>query len=405
MNLIAEGPGSKVEGAGRTAAVTADHLAYLDALRGVAILGVILFHAGRLGALPSLKDLDPLFEPVNSALQAVSGLGYLGVHLFLVVSGFSLAYGPLRRGCGKLNLGDFGRRRARRILPAYFVSLALWSFVALMQGSRLARPSVWWDIPAHALLVHNLFPATVLTINGSFWSLGLEWQWYFCFPILLCLARRFGFRPILIATLVLGVAWQRMAWFFFPDAQFQVGNAFYWALPGRLFEFACGMAAAAVVVSGGQRAAYRAAIAVATLLPLLAVETLVESRTFGVWNDHMWGAVFGLGLIALSGVTPVWFTGRLLGRALSYAGTISYSLYLVHEPILRMVLVPALIKLPPGIVFSAFWVLIFPLLVLCGLAFYRLFEAPWLKQRGGGRADRQVADLAIWSQKTSGARV
>jgi peptidoglycan/LPS O-acetylase OafA/YrhL len=59
------------------------------------------------------------------------------------------------------------------------------------------------NIISHVLLLHNLSPAWVLSINGSFWSLALEWQWYMVFPLLVWGFRRWGVSPTMIAVLAL----------------------------------------------------------------------------------------------------------------------------------------------------------------------------------------------------------
>ncbi|MBB6049415.1 acyltransferase family protein [Armatimonas rosea] len=370
-----------------------EHLAFVDFLRGVACLWVVVFHANGWQVLPDWRSTDPLVSPLATVGLSVAQLGYLGVHLFLVLSGFCLTYPVLRRAGGdlsqtRLNLREFAVRRARRILPPYYVALALVALVALTLAEAPMRHPVigWgWDVLAHAFLVHNLSSKTVLTLNGSFWSLGLEAQWYVAFPLVLAWARRKGWLAPALGTLVLGVAWQRLVWARlpgYPEApEVSVGNAWLYALPARLFEFVCGMVAAQWVAKGRGRAT-PVLLALAGSLPLLVVATLAARGRFGVWHDHLWGIAFALMLVGLSAVPGAWFAGRV-PRLLVGVGTVSYSLYLVHEPLIAFTSVFTELFLKDQFLprVAIFWGGLLPFCLLTARVFYHCFEAPWLKKK------------------------
>ncbi|MDX1934541.1 MAG: acyltransferase [Capsulimonadales bacterium] len=366
-------------------------LPYIDALRGIACLWVIFYHASIYGMPPFPEHSDPLLAPFNPH-YAVS-IGYLGVHLFLVLSGFCLTYPLLRRtplSEVRLDLRDFARRRAKRILPPYYVALALFAPIAYDASSPLYHPTVWFDVPAHLLLIHNVFPETINTINGSFWSLALECQLYLLFPLLLGLARKYGFAPLLLLSLAIGVLWQRGCLAFPPPADtFEWNAPRFYAVPGRLFQFVCGMAAACLITEGrsiGPERISRGAMGtLAAIAPIAVLATRSASSQFTVWADHLWAIVFAALVVTLHQESPARFEGRV-GRIIVGVGTLSYSLYLVHQPLLQLIRgrLLTLTDLPPVVNSFVFWLFALPLVIMAGRVFYGLVESP--KWRHSSRA-------------------
>src|SRR5207302_8430066 len=151
----------------------------LDGLRGLAIVGVLLYHAG-VGWVPG---------------------GLLGVDLFFVVSGFlitSLLLAELQNA-GRIGLGAFYRRRALRLLPALavvlFVTVAMigtfWpQEVARFRGDLVASfgyVTNWWFIVRHeSYFIASGRPSPFQHL----WSLALEEQFYLVWPLALILLRR-----------------------------------------------------------------------------------------------------------------------------------------------------------------------------------------------------------------------
>src|SRR5215471_6127059 len=164
---------------------------HVDGLRGLAVLLVVLYHASQTSSLTT-DHSTPIARFISGAL----GEGEQGVSLFLVISGFCLAYPMLRkRARGNtqwLDLRGFAARRIYRIVPPYYAALGLYAGLALafqargiwpLPMSMNVQPDIG-DIAAHLLFLHNV-TSHPFTLNASFWSLGLEWQWYFAFPVLL----------------------------------------------------------------------------------------------------------------------------------------------------------------------------------------------------------------------------
>ncbi len=326
--------------------VASARMDYVDALRGGACLWVMLNHSSEIYVIPPGLQHTPL-----RILSNIAYLGWLGVSLFLVLSGFCLYYPLARRAESlseiKLDVKAFFKRRATRILPTYYVALFIY-IVALIVAAR--QNGLPWDhsfsgakdIPMHILMLHNLRSSTLGSINGAFWSLALESQLYLIFPLLVALAARRGLRSILLVTFAIAVVWQGLAfhWLGF-STEWDVQRAqWYHALPGRAFEFAIGMSAAALVSRPIPARLVRWSALILALLIVPATYYTARISVFGPLLDQMWGIIFGCALILLHGVPVRHFRGNVVLRFLTWTGVISYSLYLMHLLIFRLFPIP-----------------------------------------------------------------
>src|SRR4051795_12096619 len=172
-------------------------LAGLDGIRGVAALFVVVNHIF-LRTFPGYpRDRAPFWAGWFI-------YGRFAVVLFIVLSGFSLALGPARHGWRLGAVAGFARRRARRILPAYWAALVFSLAVAwlVVPPPGQAAPG-GKSILVDGLLVQNLVGAP--SPNRSFWSMAVEVQLYLAFPLLLLMVRRWG-AVAMVATVTLIVA-------------------------------------------------------------------------------------------------------------------------------------------------------------------------------------------------------
>lgn len=188
------------------------HINFLDGLRGLAALYVVLFH---------FLDLNTVGLPHwEIGLAKFAEAGHSSVTAFIVLSGFSLMLPVARSADGALKGGTVGflKRRARRILPPYYAALLL-SILGLLlspqgwgylHGARDPRWLAELSAPvliSHLLLLHNLSTHWALTLNQPMWSVATEWQIYFTLPfVLLPVWRRTGVWGLVVTGLVLGVA-------------------------------------------------------------------------------------------------------------------------------------------------------------------------------------------------------
>ncbi|HEX5229466.1 MAG TPA: acyltransferase [Bryobacteraceae bacterium] len=157
----------------------------LDGIRGVAIIAVLLHHCRFL--------LNPAF-PVERALVKTMELGWCGVVLFFVLSGFLITGILLDTQTSPNFFSTFYARRFLRIFPLYYVSLAMAFFGSrvlhslLGAADPLAHVSPWWYLG----YVQNFRPASALMdpYLGPMWSLAVEEQFYLVWPLLVLLLNR-----------------------------------------------------------------------------------------------------------------------------------------------------------------------------------------------------------------------
>jgi peptidoglycan/LPS O-acetylase OafA/YrhL len=290
----------------------------------------------RLAHRPALTGLRAAAVLPVVALHATGrpAGGYLGVDLFFCLSGFLITHLLLdeHAATGRISLRGFYERRARRLLPALFVLLAVYATVELARGGR-PLASVLAGIFYFTNLTYAFTPAAPTAIT-PLWSLAAEEQFYLVWPVLLIflLRRRPGrLVPFLAGTLVLlavdrvvlaasGASIERL--YYGPDTRSDA------LIVGCLF---------AVWRQRGTHASWLPAacrrILVYGLIPMLLC-LLVIGKNGGT-------LVIGLPLIAVYFGALIYLAAgdgavaRLLARRpLVYLGGISYSLYLWHLPVL-----------------------------------------------------------------------
>ena len=363
-------------------------LDYVDALRGAACLWVLLHHSlENYPVVPGWSHL-PLW-----LLVKLADIGWLGVNMFLVLSGFCLYY-PLARRFSiseiQLDIKAFAKRRAWRILPPYYVALIIYSSALIIGAYRhnipLTQPFAGWkDVPLHIFMLHNVLSSTLGSINGAFWSLALESQLYLIFPLLIVLAARRGLRAVLAVTFLIAVGWQTLAFGRLGATLSWGADTAQWydALPGRCFEFAIGMSAAALVARPISRLNLRRCALIASALVLPALGCVWKIAMFAPLIDQVWGIIFGSMLVLLHQVPETHFRNNFGLRALTWTGVISYSLYLIHNLIFRFIVLPEISDLK-----LILWVTLRILVaILAAWIFFQMFERPFI------RARRKTADL------------
>ena len=298
----------------------ADHVAYIDGLRAIAVLAVVVDHA-------------TLHNPalVGTIWPGIAFLGAHGVELFFVISGLCLAQSFLRRRDRTGSLGfdgaAFFAKRIVRILPPYYVTVALLatlSLTPLWLATTLAPAggSMVPHLSLPGLFAHFFFAEREQqSLNLSFWSLRVESIWYLLFPLTLFVyvRSRTAFWGIAIVCAVLAYASA------FTTSLGLVGTIF--AMATALPAFMLGVVVADPRVDR--------ALSTNKLWLLFAVASIA-----GVVTDHVTGSriVWGITAFAFVGLARrvPWLRGALSIRALSSIGVASFSIYLVHEPTVAM---------------------------------------------------------------------
>lgn len=291
----------------------------LTGIRGLAALSVLGFHLHVvLGPLP------------------VFARGFLGVDVFFVLSGFLLAW--LAAGDPGWRPAGFYRRRLLRVLPPLYVQMVLLGLAAAAGAAWLVP---WTGFTAWMLqftLAFHIGSDALQPAVGPWWSIPVELGFYALFPLALAGLRR---SPVATVLVVAGMVLSYRAWM--VQQHGTAPNLPFWLnhVPGMFDQFVFGMAAA---LWAFRRAGKPVAPHDRLLLPIGLVLAAVALGWPGLsqaqvrWPGAMFlHALFGLGMaLALAGITlRPGFPGRVLALApLRALGTVSYSLYLWHVPVI-----------------------------------------------------------------------
>jgi len=359
----------------------------LDGIRGVAALYVVLHHCWLL----SFRGY-----PANNGPVWLGWLlyGHLAVVVFIVLSGFSLALAPARRGW-RLGVVNFAQRRAWRILPAYWAALTLSLVIAsAVTPSLHSGPPNGRSVVVYGLLLQDVLRAPIP--NNAFWSIAVEVELYFVFPLLVLMRRRAGatvtMAAVLLPVVALGV--------FRPS--FATADKLTGMAPQFAPLFAAGVVAAGVVAAGARmrrmRWAWLAAAAGTPVLLVVVANGSVWTVNHYYWIDLAISPPIALVLAALAAGQAQLLARLLTSRPLRTLGACSYSLYLIHVPILLVVSrVLAGRYAAPGL--PAFWVMLgigATLSVLVAHWFARVFEAPFQRRDWTGIRKRiQTVKTAV----------
>jgi peptidoglycan/LPS O-acetylase OafA/YrhL len=378
------------------------HIARLDVLRALAFLGVYTFHM--TGPFPALKLtwngnwFDYSHWPAALYPLVPVGMGWLGVPLFFVLSGFCIHYSTLkRRGKGKFSTDDFYWRRWLRIYPTYFVCVIVCALLAPWLPIKYFSnwQEVTGQLTTHLLMIHNLVKMTFEGINGPMWSLGVEAQFYLLYPfLLLVMRRRLSWGQCLCVALALNfVIATCLSLKSQPYEMTPIRSTFSFPLV-TWCDWILGAMLAEAYVEGkplfSRPNAWLVGSGAMLLLamnfrPLYVQSFLFSSVFFAVVMQRY-----------LARRTPL----AWVERALVPIGLISYSLYLWHQPVQLLVMrwgqvhgldqTPVLFALFNAVVASA---ILFPLAWLS----YRAFETAvprWLAGLVKKKSAPPVADAA-----------
>lgn len=378
---------------------------YLDSLtglRGIAALWVVIWHvwgfAGRpvytLNLWGTNLDLTPLVRT-----------GWAGVDIFFVLSGFVLGLAYCQAWLGNrppVRTREYFRRRLLRVLPAYYVQIAVLLLILFITGATLPATG---DILAQLFLVHNIFGDLSAQLNPVYWTLPVEFNFYLLLPLLAFLVLPTRWLWLLAAAMVIVVLY-RYALYQSLIHDFPVSEKVWWLnqLPGRLDQFVAGMAAAWIYSlireKGFQQSLvyrWRVLLLLAGLgglgslawfihvtQPIGAVNVAGLTYWGGHWSLFVWHSLFGL-CIAILVLVAALGTGVtdfiLASRPVMYLGVISYSLYLWHFPLvkwLHQAKLPLLLPDAP-LLNGLLWAAI-PVLLVSSLSYW-VVERPFLRIR------------------------
>ena len=358
----------------------------LTAIRGVAALMVVLFHAR--------GSWHPIFGSGEWASMLIAS-GWMWVHFFFVLSGFVMmqAYGSdfVRRVDGRA-YWQFIVTRFGRIYPLHFFTLcvmaALWSAGVI----EVVNPAGSFG---SSVLLTQGFTYVPLVWNAPAWSISTEWYTYLLFPLLVPILMRLSPRVTRLAW----IAFAAVVVWFFTDSD----AATNWPL-GRLVlcvvEFALGCATHRLVTTRAwplMRRGWATCLCMAPIV-LLALPQMFSS----VWLQAVVAVGFALS-IGIVAAEKTLIDAALNSRLLQFLGVISYSVYLDHEILYSVARAVAdaswgrphaLHDLPTPLALALF-VIYMGVLIVVSWVTWRWIEEPlrgWFKHKArGGRRVEPIA--------------
>ncbi|SDF83720.1 acyltransferase family protein [Chitinophaga filiformis] len=381
------------------------HLLYIDGLRAVAALYVVMHHA-MLEYKAGPKGI------VQKIFLSLFKSGHYAVDLFIVISGFSLMLPAIRRNYQVTGVWEFYKRRIVRILPPYYIAMAL-SLLAIYFLLDEKTGSVWDEcipvtsksIITHIFLINDLFISEVYKINHAFWSIPVECRIYIFFPFLLYLWRRFGPGASLLTAVGISVVLfitLRMLRTVDPGVDMATAG-----VNPYIILFTLGMLAADISFSASRLSKFADKLPWGLFLIAAAIAFVFYKSRVTFYSDvngnienEIVDVLFGIICFCLLVIcskekyqhSRIAFIGKALSfKPLASMGIFAYSIYLIHAPLLHMI---ALYVIAPSHLsaFTATVVLILggtSLVVGVAYLFFLLFERPFLLKKAVKAENKQ----------------
>lgn len=311
-------------------------------LKGVAIIGIILHHyyRGLYGITQNVQWIysgsflgifsENFFSGVAGAfVSAFYYLGYMGVSIFFVLSGWGLAVSALKRGAENFSLLSYFKNRIVKIFPLYLASLVFFGLLFYGQGGQGFLNQFLGSL-AKLLLLTNYSPSDIFTINPSFWFLGTIGILCILFPVIFLAASK---KPGITLVSTLAIAY--LSTLAIQSTPLQQWHPFF-AMGGfplaKLGEFSLGIFIAIVA----ERQAASSGLIFKNAKNIIIALALLLLGFFSFSNDLFYPLHPILLVIPtiffLTKFHQSAFSLPILAKPITYAGIYSYSAFLLHRP-------------------------------------------------------------------------
>lgn len=312
------------------------HFAYIECVRGYAILLVIICHA------------TYLFPNLPYPVHRVTVLGWHGVQLFFLASAVTLmmSWHFERARDGAADVGAFFLRRFFRIAPAYYLASALYFLLEPPPGGfdPIQAAATYLFINAWHPALMAVAPGTWSVVPGS-WSIGVEFSFYLSFPVLACTITSLSRALYLfLATVVLGAT---LNWLLWPSLQTTLGtvpadNFLYFWFPNQMSVFALGLCLFFLLQRDQARrsifAAYPNWIAAGSVVAVASAAFISLPNSLDLRVPLPPAFIFvSFGMMAFILALARSRSGLFLNRPAALMGRVSFSAYLLHVAVLKIV--------------------------------------------------------------------
>lgn len=303
---------------------------------------------------------------------------------------------PVVRNNGQMRVTSlqFFKRRARRILPPYYLAMAaslflIFTIIGKKTGTHwdVSIPVGFKDILIHLVLLQDIFPDTSATINPTFWSISVEWRIYFLFPLIVLAWNRYGsFLTSFVAvlgSLSIQILLRDVSFFNFSP----------WGIcPHFIGLFTLGCLAADISFSPQSQTHSLHKKLPWNIITILGgcFLLVISSRGFLLSQNILWplqDLIMGIWssclLITLASQKESLLKRLLCWKPLTFCGTFAYSIYLIHAPLLQVIsqylLMP--LNLSPLLELIFLVVIGLPIILLMSYLFFWLCERPFIVKK------------------------
>ena len=345
-------------------------------------------------------------------LRALVCAGSLGVDCFFVISGFVLLLPVVRRGCVFGDVGSYAIRRAARLLPAYYVCVAVLVLaLPLLTGAQSPLTSVagLGLTATHLFALQHVVPGwlgraigvgtgTGFGVNGALWSLTVEVGFYVVLPLV---AGAFCRRPLagFVTALACTFAWRAVGFHVGPLGTLVGADAvtdpirprLVQQLPGYAAHFAFGMTAAWLFMRAAPSPTSALVLQASALPALLGALVLAGASAGPAWyvrylQDVVPALAFA-GLLLGTALAPRWAQAPWTNPVSHWLGDVSYGVYLWHMIVIQAVVRGLGVASDHrGATFALLLTLVVPATLVAGAVSRRFVEEPaiaWARARTG----------------------
>ncbi len=422
-------------------------IAVLDGVRAVACFTVIAYHINIITVSHQVWHPSPL----GMFLPGIIITGYAGVTLFFVLSGF-LLFLPYAKAILFENqwpsMRQFYLRRALRILPGYYISLGL---LILWMHQEYLQPAHWKELGFFLTFTMDSSTQTFQQLNGPFWTLAVEWQYYLLLPFLALgfgwLVNKLGGKSLqrrwwtLVGCLVLLAGWgiSTHLWgpYFlhykphhFPPIILRVVVFFLYGIKGKYLEdFAIGMTISSCYILSQHLTAEHSLnwlkVGIRRYSLWLWGAGILTLFVMACWTGNNWlahsipvfdnlsfyynlyselGLSIGYGLCIMALLFgPTSLKRPFEWMPVRWLGLISYGLYMWHLPLLVSFTSYAqsfMGILRHSLIYGLYYVCVIIIIIPFSYVFYLLIEQPWI-QLGNKMLSRKARGVAREKQRSN----